>query len=140
MESNKDEALKCLTIAKNALSTGDYAKALRFTEKSIRLFPTTQGEQLLSIVQKQSAEPPKKTSSPTHSTSSSTSTQRRQTAEPPVSDRKYTTEQVRAVKTILACGKDYYKVLSVERSASDAQIKKAYRKVCISTTNVNHGV
>ncbi|CAO3618235.1 unnamed protein product [Mucor hiemalis] len=52
---------------------------------------------------KQSAEPPKKTSSPTHSTSSSTSTQRRQTAEPPVSDRKYTTEQVRAVKTILAC-------------------------------------
>lgn len=131
MESNKDEALKCLTIAKNALSLGDYAKALRFTEKSIRLFPTTQGEQLLSLVKKQSAEPPKKpaSSSPTASASSSTSTQRRQTAEPPVSERKYTTEQLRAVKTILACGKDYYKVLSVERSASDAQIKKAYRKV-----------
>lgn len=130
MESNKDEALKCLTIAKNALSLGDYAKALRFTEKSIRLFPTTQGEQLLSLVKKQSAEPPKKpaSSSPTASASSSTSTQRRQTAEPPVTERKYTTEQLRAVKTILACGKDYYKVLSVERSASDAQIKKAYRK------------
>lgn len=135
MESNKDEALKCLTIAKNALSLGDYAKALRFTEKSIRLFPTTQGEQLLSLVKKQSAEPPKKptsSSSPTASASSSTSTQRRQTTtttEPPASERKYTTEQLRAVKTILACGKDYYKVLSVERSASDAQIKKAYRKV-----------
>lgn len=126
MESNKDEALKCLTIARKAMELGDYAKAVRFTEKSIRLFPTGQGEQLLSIVQKKNAEPRKPTAAPT----SSTTTPKPHRAPEPVQERKYTTEQVRAVKTILACGNDYYKILSVEKSATDAQIKKAYRKVC----------
>ncbi|KAG2231912.1 hypothetical protein BDF21DRAFT_452476 [Thamnidium elegans] len=124
MESNKDEALKCLTIARKAMELGDYAKAVRFTEKSIRLFPTGQGEQLLSIVQKKNAEPRK----PTAASTSSTTTPKPHRAPEPVQERKYTTEQVRAVKTILACGKDYYKILSVDKSATDAQIKKAYRK------------
>lgn len=129
MESNKDEALKCLSIAKNSLEKGDYSKALRFTEKSIRLFPTAQGEQLLSLVKKQSSEP--KQSKPSYTTSTSTSTpSRQQSSTPePAQERKYTTEQVKAVKTILGCGRDYYKVLSVERTATDVQIKKAYRKV-----------
>jgi DnaJ family protein B protein 12 len=131
MESNKDEALKCLTIAKKAMELGDYSKALRFTEKSIRLFPTPQGEQLLSLVKNKSAEPRKPSTPSSNASSSTTSSTARQTAPEPAQDRKYTTEQVRAVKTILACGRDYYKVLSVEKTANDAQIKKAYRKVCI---------
>ncbi|GAN08732.1 DnaJ homolog subfamily B member 14-like [Mucor ambiguus] len=128
MESNKDEALKCLSIAKSSLEKGDYAKALRFTEKSIRLFPTAQGEQLLSLVNKKSSEPNK--SSYTTSSAKATSTpSRQQSSTPePAQERKYTAEQVKAVKTILACGRDYYKVLSVERTATDVQIKKAYRK------------
>jgi DnaJ family protein B protein 12 len=127
MESNKDEALKCLSIAKKSLELGDYAKALRFTEKSIRLFPTHQGEQLLILVKNKSAEPKKPSSTrPAASTPSSTPSR---PSDPAPQDRKYTTEQLRAVKTILACGKDYYKVLSVERTATDIQIKKAYRKV-----------
>lgn len=128
MESNKDEALKCLTIAKNALSLGDHAKALRFTEKSIRLFPTTQGEQLLTLVKRQSAAPKRSAPSTTSSSSNSTSSARRSEPEP-VSERKYTAEQLRAVKTVLAYGRDYYKVLSVARTASDKEIKKAYRTV-----------
>ncbi|KAI9364724.1 hypothetical protein BD770DRAFT_152370 [Pilaira anomala] len=124
MESNKDEALKCLTIARKAMESGDYSKAVRFTEKSIRLFPTAQGEQLLSIVQKKNAEPRKATASPT----TSATTPKTHKAPEPVQERKYTTEQVRAVKTILACNKDYYKILSVDKNATDNQIKKAYRK------------
>lgn len=136
MESNKDEALKCLSIAKKSLELGDYAKAFRFTEKSIRLFPTPQGDQLLTLVKTKSAEPPNK-ASPSSSTTtsrsspSSSTTSRSTVPTDTAQDRKYTTEQVRAVKTILACGKDYYKVLSVERTATDAQIKKAYRKVSV---------
>ncbi|KAL9556787.1 hypothetical protein MBANPS3_001685 [Mucor bainieri] len=128
MESNKDEALKCLSIAKSSLEKGDYAKALRFTEKSIRLFPTAQGEQLLSLVKKKSSEP-NKSSYTTSSTNAPSASSRQKSSTPePVQERKYTAEQVKAVKTILACGRDYYKVLSVERTATDVQIKKAYRK------------
>lgn len=128
MESNKDEATKCISIAKTALGTGDYAKALRFAEKSVRLYPTSQGEQLVTLIKKQqhTGTSSSKSSSKASSTSSQTFTAKKPE---PAQERKYTTEQVRAVKTILACGRDYYKVLSVEKTATDSQIKKAYRKV-----------
>ncbi|CEP17378.1 hypothetical protein [Parasitella parasitica] len=128
MESNKDEALKCLSIAKNFLEIEDYAKALRFTEKSIRLFPTAQGERLLSLIREKSSEPKQSKSGYTTSTSSSTFSQQQSSKSEPSQERKYTAEQVDAVKTILAFGRDYYKVLSVDKSATDIQIKKAYRK------------
>jgi hypothetical protein len=134
MESNKDEALKCLSIAKKSLELGDYAKALRFTEKSIRLFPTNQGEQLLTLVKTKSAEPKKPSSSRTTTSTTSSTSSRMTQSEPAFQDRKYTAEQLRSVKTILACSRDYYKVLSVERTATDIQIKKAYRKVCYLKT------
>ncbi|OBZ91286.1 DnaJ subfamily B member 14 [Choanephora cucurbitarum] len=118
-----DEALKCLTIAKSALGLGNLSKALKFCEKSIRLFPTTQGEQLLSAIKSST-----RRSDQTGSFTPEEKPKQRQFTESVTSDRKYTQEQLQAVKTILACGRDYYKVLSVERSATDAQIKKAYRK------------
>ena len=40
MEYNKDEALKCIDLAKKCVSVGNYQKAYKFTDKSIRLFPT----------------------------------------------------------------------------------------------------
>lgn len=131
MESNKDEALKCLAIAKKSLELGDHIKALRFTEKSIRLFPTSQGEQLLSIVQKQNAMPRKAPAS----APAKTPTKKAATPEP-AQERKYTVEQHRAVKTMLAYGKDYYKILSVDKSATDNEIKKAYRKVRFCFTSI----
>jgi hypothetical protein len=115
MESNKDEAHKCISIAQSSLAAGDFKKALKFAEKSIRLFPTGQGEQLLKTIQVKSKARPSTTQKTTQPK-----------AEP---DRKHTPEQSKAVKSILACGQDYYKVLSVERTATDIQIKKAYRKV-----------
>jgi hypothetical protein len=134
MESNKDEASKCISIAKTALSSGDYTKALRFAEKSIRLYPTSHGEQLVTLIKKNSNnnEPKKHTT-----TSTSKPQQQKQSIPEPAQERKYTIEQVRAVKTILACGRDYYKVLSVEKTATDSQIKKAYRKVNLFIIIIN---
>lgn len=49
-------------------------------------------------------------------------------------DRKYTVEQKAAVLRIRKCGAtDFYEILSVERSATDGQIKKAYRKQSLLT-------
>ncbi|KAI9323063.1 DnaJ domain-containing protein [Dichotomocladium elegans] len=43
----------------------------------------------------------------------------------------HTSEQVDIVKSILECGTDYYKVLSLKRNCTDIQIKKAYRKLAL---------
>ena len=44
--------------------------------------------------------------------------------------RDFTTEQSKAVKRIRACGSsNYYEVLEISRDASEAEIKRAYRKV-----------
>ncbi|KAI8982633.1 DnaJ domain-containing protein [Pilobolus umbonatus] len=111
MESNKDDAIKCFSLAKKAMETQQYETAIRLTKKSIRLYPTSQAELLLKTLENNKTD----------------KTQHKKTSEP-VNDRKYTAEQVKAVKAILGCGRDYYRVLSIERTATDAEIKKAYRK------------
>ena len=44
MESNKDEALRCLDIAKARLAARDIAAALKHAKKSLKLFPTKEAE------------------------------------------------------------------------------------------------
>ena len=44
MEGNRDEALRCLEIAKNALAQGDKNKAKKFIFKADKLFPTPQAK------------------------------------------------------------------------------------------------
>lgn len=40
MDSNKDEAERCIKIALNAITKNEQEKAKRFLEKAQRLFPT----------------------------------------------------------------------------------------------------
>jgi len=44
MEMNKDEALRCLDIARRKLSQGDVDGARRFLAKSNALFPTPEAK------------------------------------------------------------------------------------------------
>ena len=49
-------------------------------------------------------------------------------------DRKYTPEQKAAVLRIRKCSTtQYYEILSLERTATDTEIKKAYRKQSLLT-------
>lgn len=49
-------------------------------------------------------------------------------------DRKYTPEQKAAVLRIRKCSTTaFYEILALERSASDGEIKKAYRKLSLLT-------
>lgn len=47
MEGNRDEAEKCIGIARDALEAGDRDRALRFLSKAQKLYPTdtARGEQ-----------------------------------------------------------------------------------------------
>ncbi|KAI0369165.1 DnaJ-domain-containing protein [Pilatotrama ljubarskyi] len=63
MESNKDEALKCLAIAQKHRSAGNYASAKRFCQKSLTLFSTSEAVKLLEIIEVEYQESEASTSS-----------------------------------------------------------------------------
>lgn len=63
MESNKDEALKCLAIAQKHRNAGNLPSAKRFCEKSLTLFSTPEGTRLLQLVEKELASEPSASSS-----------------------------------------------------------------------------
>ncbi|KAF9204477.1 hypothetical protein BGZ49_005259 [Haplosporangium sp. Z 27] len=152
MEVNKDEAQRCLDIARRHLNSGNYAGARKFALKSISLYPTSEAEAFVKNVDKEetSASSSTKTETGTgttgtkagsHSTPTGTSSARPNTTTPlrsrsaPVDhkpvEREYTAEQAAAVKAIRSSGGDFYKVLGVKKDATDSDIKKAYRKVAL---------
>lgn len=166
MEVNKDEALRCLDIARRHLLTGNFASARKFGQKSISLFPTSDARAFISLVDaKETAANNSNASSSTSSSASPSSTSRtggtststgaragtgavpplNRSKSTPIPDHKpverdYTPEQVAAVKAIRSSGGDFYKVLGVKKDATDIEIKKAYRKVSRLTNPTNHGV
>lgn len=144
MEVNKDEALRCLEIARRHLIASNFVHARKFGNKSLSLFPTSVATEFLAQVDRlEAASTPSSTrSSPSPSTFSATGTSSSSTRSnvPPQRakstpvdhkpvERDYTSEQAAAVRTIRSSGGDFYKVLGVNKDATELEIKKAYRKV-----------
>ncbi|KAF9082123.1 hypothetical protein BGX23_012785 [Mortierella sp. AD031] len=167
MEVNKDEAQRCLDIARRHLSSGNYSSAKKFALKSVSLFPTPEAKAFITKVeQEESSSPASNASSSTFSSStdpSSTPSSTKSSPNPgsagassftsrspasarpesvpprprstPVdhkpAEREYTPEQAAAVKKIRSSGGDFYKVLGINKDATEAEIKKAYRKLAL---------
>ena len=156
MEVNKDEALRCLGIARKHLDARNLPSARKFCEKSIRLYETDAALRVLKLIEKAeldggSEEPSDKpaggsrtTTTEEHpsaagmkhrhpsSASASASASSNGTAGGMGGEaREYTPEQVAVVKRVRKCKVTaYYEILSVKKECDDAEIKKAYRKVC----------
>ena len=58
MDGNKDDALKCLSIGKEALESGDRSRALKFVTKARRLDPTLPVDDLLSTIDADAGDQP----------------------------------------------------------------------------------
>ncbi|KAG5654360.1 hypothetical protein H0H81_003818 [Sphagnurus paluster] len=148
MESNKDEALKCLGIARKHYDAGNIPSARKFCQKSISLFETAQALKLLASINASSSESSKSTSSGAeehpstsgakhrniHRTESSSSMRSNGTAGGIGGEkREYTAEQGAVVKRVMSCKlTDYYEILAVKRDCEEGEIKKAYRKLALA--------
>lgn len=149
---NRDEAVRALHVAQKRLDHADYSGAIRFAKKSLALEATPEAQTLLGRAEQllasgggsgssgasgaAEAEPTATTSATQSGPSSASTSSRARTkaastsgaATPPAGE--YTPAQLAVVKRVKSCRVTaYYEILELEKSCSDGQIKKAYRKV-----------
>ncbi|XP_030767737.1 dnaJ homolog subfamily B member 12 [Sitophilus oryzae] len=121
MDSNKDEALRCIDVAEKYIKEKCKEKAEKFLHKAERLFPTQRAKDLLLQVSimpdtVDSEQPRKRKVTPK--------------ADQSPKRAEYTSEQLALVKRIRTC-KDYYEILCISKDATDTEIKKSYRKIAL---------
>ncbi|KAF2071099.1 hypothetical protein CYY_007585 [Polysphondylium violaceum] len=134
MESNKEEAFRCIEIAKEKLAQGNQEGYIKFLKKSINLYPNEQAKILIdkynSAQSSSTTAAPSQYTSTTTTTTSTTSSTTANDSSSADNKPKYTQEQIVAIKRIKTC-KTFYDVLEVSKTASDVEIKKAYRKLAL---------
>ncbi|GFR42871.1 hypothetical protein Agub_g3862 [Astrephomene gubernaculifera] len=158
-EANKDEARKCLAIARQCIALDQLEKAEKFAKKAQRLYASVEAQSVLEALE--SAKAAKQAPSPGgpstsgshqhhahanghgHSRHHAHTSSRQADAGPnlppkptrvakaaaPVEDPG-TPEQRELVAQVLRA-KDYYDTLGLKKDATDDDIKKAYRKLAL---------
>ena len=124
--ANKEEALRCVSIAERHLRAGNVDKALKFCNKSMQLYSTDEARSLLSKIKRQQAGGgggPTPAPAPKRAASSPTPRHGTETRTP-------TPAQLQLVRKLLST-KDLYARLGVERNADEAEMKRAYRKLSL---------
>jgi len=137
MESNKDEAVRCIELAVQFYNEKQLSQALKFIKKSISLYPTPKAEELLKRIESELHQTSHNSAPSSHHDSTATSAhkpspvQHDTPSSAPATKRTYTQEQYDAVVKVKKCSKDYYAVLEITRDASENVIKKQYRKLAL---------
>merc|ERR1719452_168040 len=132
MESNRDEADKCLELALKYIKQGNKIKAEKFVRKAEKLFPSRKIQEILNLVhgmgEEEEDEP---RGSGHHQRNGHHSPSQDNNEEASTSSTNFTQDQVEAVKRIRKC-KNYYEILGVGKDASETELKKAYRKLALA--------
>ncbi|EOA22037.1 hypothetical protein CARUB_v10002562mg [Capsella rubella] len=139
MDGNKDDALKCLKIGKDAVEAGDRSRALKFLEKARRLDPSLPIDDLVSDLNKQSDEPAAEEDSPGSAANESSKPpsdrpslrQRGSSSSAAGSSSSSSTEEQRAIVREIKSKKDYYEILGLANTCSVEDLRKAYRKLSL---------
>lgn len=136
MDGNKDDALKCLKIGKDAMEAGDRSRALKFLEKARRLDPSLPIDDLVSDLKNQSDEPAAEDSSGSAAKESPKPSLRQRgsssaAAGSSSSSSSSFTEEQRAIVREIKSKKDYYEILGLGNTCSVEDLRKAYRKLSL---------
>lgn len=148
MEMNRPEAERCVEIALKARALGDLDKAERFCQKSLKLFPSNAASRLLAQIQTEASQSTNRTNGSTNGNSTNNNNQSNGSSHRSASVKRranfaasqaeaaaaaaaakptYTAEQRNAAKEMLKC-KNHYDRLGVARTATEVEIKSAYRR------------
>ncbi|KAK7354280.1 hypothetical protein VNO80_19739 [Phaseolus coccineus] len=140
MEGNKDDALKCLRIGKEALESGDRSRALKFVTKARRLDPALPVDDLLSRIEadtgdqapaaEAAAEPTVSPDQPSLRRRAATSAAPAGSSSSSSSSATYTEEQVSIIREIKR-KKNFYEILGLEKSCTVEDVRKSYRKLSL---------
>lgn len=141
MEANKEQATKCLNIARRSLREGDAAKARRFAEKAGRLGGAAVGDQVAALLREieTGGGPSSNGAAARGSSGASKGTEelRRRRNERASSsaqreeEDKGTPEQRSLVKRINGC-ENYYDILGIsDKQCSEDAIKRSYKKLAL---------
>ncbi|XP_030370146.1 dnaJ homolog subfamily B member 12 [Scaptodrosophila lebanonensis] len=132
MDSNKDEAQRCIDIAVQSLAEGKIEKAEKFLLKADKLYPTENAKKLLEQVKSTTSSNgyAGKTRPAAATDEQDSGPRKRVNSDSKSSAPDYSSEQLEAVRKIRKC-KDYYEVLGVTKTATDSEIKKAYKKLAL---------
>ena len=135
MESNKDEALRALAIARTKLEEGDGKGAKKFAQKSQSLYAS---QEAAEVIRKADQAVPKASGFEKENGASSTAHRTPKSSadggsSPSSTESKsFTTVQVKIVERVRKCRHtSYYEILELQKEATDAQIKKSYRKLAL---------
>ncbi|ESQ40486.1 hypothetical protein EUTSA_v10015797mg [Eutrema salsugineum] len=138
MDGNKDDALKCLKIGKDAMEAGDRPRALKFLEKARRLDPSLPIDDLVSDLKQKSDKSAAEDSpesavneSPKPSDRPSLRQRGSSSAAAGSSSSMSFTEEQRTIVREIKSKKDYYEILGLGNSCSVEDLRKAYRKLSL---------
>jgi len=129
MEGNKDEALRCIQIAEEAISSGNKSRALKFIKIAQRLNHDLPLDSLFAKCEQLDSQ----------STASSSGAGVSAAKVKPGriikddglnGEKNYTEENVKLIREIKGKS-DYYSILGLEKSCSVEEIRKAYRKLSL---------
>jgi len=133
MDSNKDDALKCLNIGKAAMAAGDTHRARKFLSKARRLDPNLSIDELLAACAEDSnngKESSTETPIANHTRDADAAKMSDISSGKSSGARNYTDEQVEIVRQIKR-NRDYYIILGLEKNCSVEDVRKAYRKLSL---------
>lgn len=133
--ANKEEALRCVSIAEKALQEGNVGKAEKFAQKAKQLCLCDEVRIFMKKLSNATSEGQQASASASSSSMPSTSEGVRQRTPNATSDTastrpKATKEQEELVQRVLK-SKDFYDTLGVSIGATQDEIKKAYRKLAL---------
>ncbi|KAK4795550.1 hypothetical protein SAY86_027876 [Trapa natans] len=130
MDGNKDEALRCMRIAEEAIASGKRERALKFIKISQRLNPNLPASELLDACEKLgSASPGSSVVERSVNTAENGSGPVR-SHDPLSGEKGYTEEHIQLIRQVRR-NQDYYAILGLEKTCSVEEIRKAYRKLSL---------